>query len=203
MQDKCVINTFIFDAQAHSWCTAGLHAPAASSIGSTRWLDRALATMSEKFKRGSASLNMISATTGESKKRLRSELLEAVQTETPYGDLGKVMSFGEKTKVPYICPFAFLSALTQKSWRYAKFLGECRGAKTVLAILLYTDEVVPGLHAYLYAFHAIWRSSAEQHIFPYKTSDIHFFSRSRNPGKGHTRQCYIMLYIYGTFANVS
>ena len=81
---------------------------------------------------------------------MSSELAEAVQSSTAYGDLGKLMSFVNGLQVPYICPWAFLSLLSQKSWMYAKFLAECRGDKACLGIMLYTDEVVPGRAIYVF-----------------------------------------------------
>ena len=111
--------------------------------------------MSARFARGAPSLNYQArlaagdASTSRKRKQLQDELAEAVQEESPYGDLGKFFPCGEQD-IPYICPFAFLSVLTRKSYDYARFLAECTGDRPHLRILLYADEVVPGLAHFVF-----------------------------------------------------
>ena len=73
---------------------------------------------------------------------MQDEVALAGQAETPYGCVTKTLTIGE-VAVPFICPFALLFSLCDKSSHFAAFLHKCIQGQ-VGRIALYVDEVVPG-----------------------------------------------------------
>ena len=76
------------------------------------------------------------------KQKVQDEVALAGQAETPYGCVTKTLTIGE-VAVPFICPFALISSLCDKSSCFAAFLHN-RIQGQVGRIAIYVDEVMPG-----------------------------------------------------------
>ena len=76
------------------------------------------------------------------RKKLSDEIALAGQAETPYGCVTKTLTIGE-VAVPFICTFALIFSLCDKSLCFAAFLHNCIQGQ-VGRIAIYVDEVVPG-----------------------------------------------------------
>ena len=82
-------------------------------------------------------------TSEQKRRRIAAEIQASAHTPTPLGPVVKELTAG-LTAVPYVCPFASLWLLCEKSHGYAAFLAECLGHGQLARIVLYCDEVRPG-----------------------------------------------------------
>ena len=77
------------------------------------------------------------------KRKLAQDIAAAGQEQTPYGGVTKITEIGD-LRIPFLCPFACLHMLCNKSAAFMEFLHKCMASLHVGRVCLYCDEVLPG-----------------------------------------------------------
>ena len=77
------------------------------------------------------------------RRKLTQAIAAAGQEQTPYGGVTKITEIGD-LRIPFLCPFACLHMLCNKSAAFMEFLHKCMASLHVGRVCLYCDEVLPG-----------------------------------------------------------